>query len=276
MPSRRLFLAALAAALAVPAGTLSAAAPTPVRILLLGDSTTIGSVCREVEPKADALEAVIRKELAAVPGLPPAEVINQGRNGETAAGLVGRFDKDIAPLAKQGPVDVVLIRYGINDRNRLKDFANAFPQDYRKLLGKLRADFPNARIVPVTIIPYMGEQRDTEVNDLIKSVAKAENLPLFDIYPAYAAELKKRGPNSLNYRRVAIDKIPEPLRAKVPAATKSKDGKSLVVMGSELDETFKTVPNWFGDRHPNVDGYRVIGVETAKFLVPLLKEKAKP
>src|SRR5262245_28514887 len=50
-----------------------------VRILLLGDSTVIGSVGRHVAPKADHLEDVIRKLLAAEKDLPSAEVINQGR-----------------------------------------------------------------------------------------------------------------------------------------------------------------------------------------------------
>lgn len=35
--------------------------PSKVRILLLGDSTVIGSICRREAPKADHLEDVIRK-----------------------------------------------------------------------------------------------------------------------------------------------------------------------------------------------------------------------
>src|SRR5580704_586933 len=37
----------------------------PVRVLLLGDSTVIGSICRIVEPKTDHLEQVMEKLLAA-------------------------------------------------------------------------------------------------------------------------------------------------------------------------------------------------------------------
>ena len=47
----------------------------PVRVLLLGDSTCIGSICRIVEPKADHLEQVIEKLLAAEKDLPPVQVI---------------------------------------------------------------------------------------------------------------------------------------------------------------------------------------------------------
>ena len=99
--------------------------------MLLGDSTCIGSICRIVAPQADHLEQVIEKLLAAEKNLPPVKVINQGRDGEYIRGLLksGRYDRDIAPLKD---IDFVLIRYGANDRHRLKDFANEFPRDYRR------------------------------------------------------------------------------------------------------------------------------------------------
>src|SRR5256885_3773038 len=97
-------------------GPLSEARPggpvkAKVRILLLGDSTVIGSVCRREAPKADHLEDVIRKLLAAEADLPPTEVLNQGRDGEFVRGLLdGRYAKEIAVLPR---VDIVLIRYGL-------------------------------------------------------------------------------------------------------------------------------------------------------------------
>ena len=66
-------------------GTVSAQdkKPAKVRVLLLGDSTVIGSVCRSVHPKADHLEDVVRKLLAAESDLPPVEVVNRGQDGDT-------------------------------------------------------------------------------------------------------------------------------------------------------------------------------------------------
>ena len=123
-----------------------------LKILLLGDSTTIGSVCRHVEPAGPHLEDVIRLRLAAEKDLPPVEVINQGRDGEFIRGLLasGRYDKEIAIL---GDVDYILIRYGLNDVARGERFAEDFPKDYAELIGRLRRDFPRATIVPMTIIP---------------------------------------------------------------------------------------------------------------------------
>src|SRR5262245_2355142 len=90
------------------AALLISAASEPVRaehegklqILLLGDSTTIGSVCRATHRDGPHLEDVIRLLLAAEKDLPPTNVINLGRDGEFIQGLLtgGRYDRDIAKL----------------------------------------------------------------------------------------------------------------------------------------------------------------------------------
>src|SRR5690349_17333058 len=71
-----------------------------LQVLLLGDSTTIGSVCRITDPKGPHLEDVIRSLLATEKDLPPTNVINQGRDGEYVHGLLteGRYDREIAKL----------------------------------------------------------------------------------------------------------------------------------------------------------------------------------
>ena len=147
-----------------------------LRVLLLGDSTTIGSVCRQAEPDGPHLEDVIRLLLAAEPDLPPAEVINQGRDGEFIRGLLdsGRYDKEIATLGK---LDYVFIRYGLNDMAKREDFEANFPKDYTELIARLRRDFPRATVVPTTIIPYMTPEHDEAVNRLIRGVAESEHLP---------------------------------------------------------------------------------------------------
>ncbi len=257
----------LAAILAVPVAA-SGAEDGPLRILLLGDSTTIGSVCRQVEPKGLHLEDVIRLLLAAQKDLPPTEVINQGRDGELIHGLLssGRYDRDIVPLKH---FDYIFIRYGLNDMARREKFEENFPKDYSDLIARLRGDFPKAVLVPMTIIPYMTPERDERVNGLIRKVAGAEHLPLFDVYTRYQAELA-HGPNMLNYRRYPIEKIPEKDRAWV--APFVRDGR-VTVMDNRLDAHFRDLPGWFGDRHPNPAGYHVIGDETARFLSRRIREK---
>lgn len=240
------------------------------QILLLGDSTTIGSVCRKTDPMGPHLEDVTRLLLAGDKELPPTNVINQGRDGEYIHGLLtgGRYDKDIAKLPG---IDFVLIRYGLNDIGKREDFANNFPKDFSELIGRLRKDFPKATIIPMTIIPYMTAEADERVNKLIRKVAEDEKLELFDVYTRYQKELSY-GANMLNYRRYALDKIPEAQRAWV--APFVRDG-SVVVMDNRLDAHFRDLPGWFGDRHPNLAGYHVIGDETAKFLAPRIRAKVK-
>lgn len=241
-----------------------------LQILLLGDSTTIGSVCRITDPAGPHLEDVIRSLLAAEKDLPPTNVINQGRDGEFIHGLLsdGRYEREIAKLPG---IDYVFIRYGLNDNGKREDFANNFPKDFSELIGRLRNDYPKATIFPMTIIPYLAPDIDAKINSLIRKVAEEEKLSLFDVYTRYQAELA-HGANMLNYRRYALDKIPEAQREWVKPFV---HGGSVVVMDNRLDAHFRDLPGWFGDRHPNLAGYHVIGDETAKFLAGRIREKIK-
>ncbi len=149
--------------------------PGKVRVLLLGDSTVIGSVCRAVQPKADHLEDVVRKLLASDPDLPPVEVINRGQDGDTVHRLLAsRYEKDVA---KQAPFDFIFLRYGLNDVGQLKEFKTEFPANYKKLIARIRADHPKAEIVLETVIPYLGEEKDETINEQVRAVAEAEKLP---------------------------------------------------------------------------------------------------
>src|SRR4026207_1227461 len=93
-----------------------------VQILLLGDSTTEGSVPRRHVPKGPHLEDVIRELLAAEKDLPPTNVLNLGLSGEYIQRLLdsGRYEKAVSKLPG---IDFVLIRYGLNDTARRENFA---------------------------------------------------------------------------------------------------------------------------------------------------------
>lgn len=244
-----------------------------VQILLLGDSTTEGSVPRRHVPKGPHLEDVIRELLAAEKDLPPTNVINLGLSGEFIRGLLdsGRYDKAAAKLPG---IDYVLIRYGLNDNSKRENFAENFPKDYHDLIGRLKTDHPKATLIVMTVIPYLDAATSDRLNKLNEAVAKAEGLPLFDIYPRYAAELK-RGPDMLNYRRFPLEKIPENRREFVKPFIVPGQPPMVEVLDNRLDAHFSQLPGWFGDRHPNLAGYHVIGDETAKFLAPLIRTKLR-
>ena len=71
-----------------------------VQILLLGDSTTEGSIPRRHVPKGPHLEDVIRELLAEEKDLPPTNVINLGLSGEFIQRLLdsGRYEKEASKL----------------------------------------------------------------------------------------------------------------------------------------------------------------------------------
>jgi len=241
-----------------------------VQILLLGDSTTEGSVPRRIRPEGPHLETVLEQLLAAEEDLPACDVINSSLSGEYIRRLFDskRYDRDVAKLPG---LDYIFIRYGINDRARLDNFVDDFPADFKKLIARLRADHPGAVLIPMTVIPFSGEEASVQINDLIRGVAKEEQLEVFDIYPRYAAELEK-GYNMLNYRRYALAKIPAKYHELVKPFV---NGPSVEVMGNELDAILGHLPGWTRDRHPNLAGYNVIADETAKYLAPQLRKRSE-
>ncbi|WP_437223648.1 SGNH/GDSL hydrolase family protein [Planctomicrobium sp. SH661] len=241
-----------------------------VQVLLLGDSTTEGSIPRASKPAGPHLERVIEQLVAAEGGLPPLHVINTGLSGDTIHRLMtsGRYD---TVASKLPGVDYVFIRYGINDLTRREDFPKNFPEDYHGLIARLRKDHPNAKIVPMTIIPYLNPDASKVVNDIVFQVATEEQLPVFDIYPPYAEALKIQGPNALNYRRYPVNQVPEKY---LPMLKPYIQGERVVAMDNELDGILGHLPGWYDDRHPNLAGYNVIAVETAKYLVDDLRKNA--
>lgn len=261
----------LAFTLAVPTA-LHAEHEGKIQILLLGDSTTEAGIPKKLAPQEPQLEDVIRILLAAEGDLPPTNVINLGLSGEYIQRLLtsGRYDKSASKLPG---LDYVFIRYGLNDNAKREGFVENFPKDFRELIAKLRVDHPKATLIPMTVIPFSDEATSIKINDLIQKVAAEEKITLFDIYPRYAAELK-RGPDMLNYRRYSLAKIPEKLRELArPYLSEGKD-PSVVVLDNRLDSHFGNLPGWFGDRHPNLAGYHVIADETAKFLAPIIRAKS--
>lgn len=250
------------------------------QILLLGDSSTEASFPKKFAPDEPQIEDTLRCLLAIEPGLPPCDVWNEGRSGEFIRGLLdSRYER--AHIAQLPHPDYIFVRYGLNDVRKREDFDTNFPKDFRELIARLRKDHPGAMIIPTTVIPFAedlvaNEPAAKRINDLVRRVAEEEKLPLFDLYPRYAAEQAK-GTNMLNYRRYALSKVPENLRSLATPYVTDPAGKepSIVVMDNRLDAIFGHLPGWFADRHPNLAGYNVIACETAKFLAPILRANAK-
>ncbi len=242
-----------------------------LRVLLLGDSTTEAKIPKVLAPDEPQFEDMVRILLAREAGLPPVDVVNLGLSGEYIRRLLdsGRFERDVTA---QPDAEYIFIRYGINDRAKREDFEAKFTDDYRELLARLRTEHPGAVLIPTAIIPYVDAAASARINGMIREVATSEQLPYFDIYPGYAAELE-RGPDMLNYRRFALSKIPEPLKHLAFPYLQPGQDPQIVVLDNRLDAHFGHLPGWYSDRHPNLAGYHVIASETARFLAPLIRSR---
>ena len=77
----------------------------------------------------------------------------------------------------------------------------------------------------------------------------------------------------LNYRRYPLEQIPLNRQEFVKPFVVDGAKPMVEVLDNRLDAHFGDLPGWFGDRHPNLAGYHVIGDETAKFLTPLIRQR---
>lgn len=247
------------------------AGPRRLQVILLGDSTTEASIPKKLDPDEPQFEDTLRILLASQPGTPPCDVYNEGVSGEFIRRLLDtRYDKAVKTKPQ---ADYIFIRYGLNDRAKREKFDVNFPADFRELIGRLRKDHPKAMLIPMTVIPYLEPKAGRALNTLIRSIAVSEKLTVFDIYPRYAAELKK-GPNMLNYRRYSLAKVPEALRPlATPYVQPEGDDPKIVVSDNRLDAHFGHLPGWYSDRHPNQAGYHVIASETAKWLGEVIRSR---
>ncbi|MGJ8642118.1 MAG: SGNH/GDSL hydrolase family protein [Luteolibacter sp.] len=269
-------LSLLGSAILVLAGSsVFADGSSPVKILLVGDSTTIGNTPREIDPDLPHFEHMI-EILARAEGLPELEVINAGKGGETAKRLFGSAWYDDAIKTVEA-VDYIILRMGINDWHRCKDFEKEFPAQMKALLSQLRTDHPKATIYLSTICRFMPAEECIEVNDQIRSIASDENLEVIDIFSPYNDYLTENGQNALNVRQPYLSSIPESYHELLKPYTHFRkdwgnkpDGDVVMLNDTSLDPVFGHIEGWYHDRHPNSEGYNLIARETVKFLKPIL------
>lgn len=253
-------------------GHITAQEKDTLTVLLIGDSTTKGETPRRVKPNGIHLEETIEQLSALEPSMPIVKAINSSHGGETALSVIssGRYDKEIAPL-KSRKIDYIFVRYGINDWFKCKDLKKEFPEHLKSLLKRIETDFPNSRIIPMTIVKFMPFDECEQVNELIKSVAQEMNLTLFDIYTPYKNAVLKSGPDTYHVRRIDISKVDKKYHEWLKPFTydykqKGKTIKVVLADDNSLDPILGKYKAWYFDNHPNLAGYHLIGYETVEFL----------
>lgn len=243
--------------------------------MLLGDSTVIGNVLRFVKPDGPHLEKVTKAELVAEPDMPDLEVLNLGVGGDYIRQFLasGRYDTTVA---RQPRVRFILLRFGLNDYFRLPAFTIDFLADYERLIERLRADHPQATLVMMTVIPYHSPSVTASINSTIQRIARAQGLPLLDTHAPYEAALRD-DPHRLSYRSIPMNAVPvDDLPAIARHVYRIGSADQVVVVDDEFDQRFGHLPSWHSDRHPNFEGYRLIGKVSGHFLVDCIRASRRP
>jgi len=110
---------------------------------------------------------------------PDHEILNLGIGGETVEGLLSRVERIIRGLKSP---DLIFVMIGINNI-AMEEFD--FSDSYRKIIKKLSAAYPRARIYIQSILPTLLEWISNDsirrVNDLLQEVARETRAAYIDI-----------------------------------------------------------------------------------------------
>ncbi len=175
---------------------LSMKTPAPKKIIFFGDSITQAGV------SPDGYISVIKNDLAKADAA-SYDFIGAGIGGNKVYDLYLRLDDDV--LSKQP--DVVVIYVGVNDVWHKKltgtgTDADKFVKFYQALINKIQAQ--KAKIVLCTPA-VIGEKKDGEnemdadlnkYSDLIRTLAKENNLPLCDLRKLFLDHDLKNNPEN--------------------------------------------------------------------------------
>lgn len=261
---KKIFISILASICSLNSIETNAQLKPNYKILLIGDSTTEGG--------KGILDTTIQKVINTEKGEQTVEVYCSSRGGETAFSLFesGRYEREIKMYQD---IDYIFVRYGINDFIKRKPFKENFNADMNNLISNLKLDFPKAKIILMTIIPFLDPSNSKKVNNIIRSLASDHKLELFDIYLAYEKALEKYGTNSMNIRFFPLKDIPEKYKGivtKYSSYVDWKKQKMVRINTNELDPILGNLDGWYKDKHPNPTGYRLIALETINYILPKL------
>jgi lysophospholipase L1-like esterase len=130
------------------------------------------------------------------------KIENRAMNGRSTKTFIseGRWKAIVNDLRKG---DYVFIQFGHNDESKEKGERYTPPEDYRKNLVRFVEEVRAKNANPVLLTPVMRRRFDKDGNfvdthgeypDIVRSVAKEQNIPLIDMHRKSEAVIKKYGP----------------------------------------------------------------------------------
>lgn len=148
--------------------TVASAAPTPKRVVVLGDSIAAGY---GIDPE-DAYPAQLQKKIEEA--TLPFTVVNAGLSGDTTAGGLRRIDW----LLRQ-PIDVLLIELGGNDGLRGIPVVET-RSNLQGIIDRARAKYPTVKLViaGMKMPSNMGPEYTLKFEKVFPEIAKKNNAAL--------------------------------------------------------------------------------------------------
>jgi lysophospholipase L1-like esterase len=131
------------------------------------------------------------------------KIDNRAMNGRSTKTFIseGRWQSIIDDLQIG---DYVFIQFGHNDESKEKGERYTPPEDYRKNLTRFVEEVRSKGCSPVLLTPVMRRKFDKDGNfvdthgeypDIVRAVAKEQNVPLIDMHHKSGAVIKKYGPD---------------------------------------------------------------------------------
>ncbi len=204
----------------IPVSVTRIPTTTATRFMAFGDSVTVGWTSAE-NPNApppyilstlttESYPSVLQSLLSARYTEQTITVLNEGFGGQRAQDALGRASQTFNANRPQ----VVLIMMGYNDLGIGEAGIEGGIRGVNDLVKEAR--FRGARVLLGTLThPPIGVSRGianstiSRFNERLKDVARGENLPLVDVYAAWASDPNRynsadgRHPNALGYRLIA-------------------------------------------------------------------------
>jgi lysophospholipase L1-like esterase len=182
---------AIVMALLSALGTALAAETAPdepaVKVVCFGDSITFGYKLEK--RRAECYPALLGMLLDEKPGGVEYTVVNAGVSGEDTRQGLRRIEK----LLKDERPRWILIQYGTNDLWTSRDIA---PGETRQNLHEMvrRAREADAEVLIATLVPVWDTAAKVAArNEIIRSVAEKEGIPLVDLNAAMTKAVEAAG-----------------------------------------------------------------------------------
>ncbi|MFQ5958893.1 MAG: arylesterase [Alphaproteobacteria bacterium] len=168
--ARRDFNVALAHLAASPWLARAAAAASPARVVVLGDSLTAGYGLPADDAFPARLEAALRADGIAV------DVVNAGVSGDTTAGGRARLDWALADKP-----DAVIVELGANDGLRGIDPAETFA-NLDAILRRLGDEGVKVLLAGMLAPPNLGRAYGAAFNDVYPRLAAKHGVALYPFF----------------------------------------------------------------------------------------------